>query len=150
MSIAAATGTGIVQSSRKAIGRHSMNVKLSTLWIFVMFNYVYGDVVGLMDAKLLRQYVTGDVNGLAMTQGFLLGASVFMEIPIAMVLLSRVMNDRANRRANIVAGTVMTTVLFLTLFVGAAPTMHYVFFSLIEITGTAYIVWCAWKWRIAE
>ena len=72
-----------------------------------------------------------------------------MEIPIAMVLLSRVLKYRANRWANIIAGTIMTVALILTLFV-AVPTLYYVFFSVIEITCTAVIVWYAWKWRNPE
>ena len=80
-----------------------------------------------------------------MTQGFLLGASVLMEIPIAMVLLSRILKYRAGRLANIIAGTIMTAVQLVTLFVGT-PTMYYVFFSAVEIACTALIVWYAWKW----
>ena len=32
---------------------------LSTLWIFVMFNDVYWDILGLLNASLLKQYLTG-------------------------------------------------------------------------------------------
>ncbi|WP_319559730.1 DUF6326 family protein [Marispirochaeta sp.] len=31
---------------------------LSTLWIFVTLNYIYCDILGLMDAGLLKQYIT--------------------------------------------------------------------------------------------
>jgi len=41
---------------------------LSTLWIFATLNYLYCDVVGLMNPDLLRQYLTGSVNGIQMTQ----------------------------------------------------------------------------------
>jgi len=70
---------------------------LSTLWIFVMFNYLYCDVMSLMDPEFLKKYMTGNVGGVHVTQGFLLGAAVLMEIPIAMVLLSRVLGYKANR-----------------------------------------------------
>ena len=123
---------------------------LSTIWIFVVFNYLYCDVISLMDANLLKQYMTGGVGGLEITQGFLLGAGILMEISIAMVLLSRVLKYRANRWANIIAGTITTTVQLLTLFVGSSPTMYYIFFSIIEITCTALIVWYAWKWTNPE
>jgi hypothetical protein len=120
--------------------------KLSTLWIFATLNYLYCDVAGLMDRKLLTGYLAGNVNGLEVSQGFLLGAGVLVEIPIAMVLLSRVLKYRANRWANVAAGTVMTVVQLATLFLGGSPTMYYLFFSVIEIATTAYIVWLAWKW----
>lgn len=124
-------------------------VILSTVWIFVMFNYLYCDVVALMDPKLLKQFMTGNVGGIQFTEGFLLGASILMEIPIAMVLLSRILNYKANRWANIVAGTIMTLVQVGSLF-GSSPAIYYIFFSIIEISVTALIVWYAWKWSKPE
>ncbi len=125
-----------------------MGAKLSTLWIFVMFNYLYCDIVGLMDSALLRQYLTGEVDGLQVTEGFLLGASALMQIPIWMIVLSRLTKPRTSRRLNIAAGAVMTAVQSATLFLGT-PTMYYVFFSVIEIATTCFIVWLAWRWRDA-
>ncbi|MBA4381529.1 MAG: hypothetical protein C0406_03090 [Sideroxydans sp.] len=125
----------------------STKVMLSTLWIFLMFNYLYCDVLGLMDSTMLKQFLMGRLDdGLELTQGFLLGASILMEIPILMVLLSRVLDYRCNRWANIIAGALMATVQVVTLFIGT-PTVYYLFFSIIEIAGTTFIVWYAWKWR---
>ncbi len=123
---------------------------LSTLWIFAMFNYLYCDVISLMDPEFLKQYLTGNVGGVHITQGFLLGAAVLMEIPTAMVLLSRVLGYKANRWANIIAGFIMTVVQFSTVFFGSSPTIYYMFFSSIEIACTAFIVWFAWKWANPE
>jgi hypothetical protein len=95
-----------------------MKVKLSTLWITASLSYLYCDVISLMDPELLGQYLEGNVNGLAFTPGFLLGAAILISIPISMVLLSRVLNYRANRWTNITAGTVMTAVQLSTLFIG--------------------------------
>ncbi len=114
-----------------------MTAKLSTLWAFATLNYLYCDVVTLMDPV--------KHGSIQFTQGVLLGASILVEIPIAMILLSRILKYRANRWANLIAGTVMTAVQTLTLFV-AVPTMYYAFFSAIEITCTALIVWSAWRW----
>ena len=123
-----------------------MKVKLSTLWIFASLSYLYCDVISLMDPELLKQYLQGNVNGLAFTPGFLLGAAILIEIPISMVLLSRVLNYRANRWTNIAAGTVMTAVQTLTLFMGF-PAPYYLFLSILEIAATALIVGYAWMWR---
>jgi hypothetical protein len=81
-----------------------------------------------------------------MTRGFLLAASVLMEIPMAMIVLSWVLRRGPNRIANLVAGSVMTVVQLGTLFTGSAPTPSYVFFSAVEIGATAFIVWYAWTW----
>jgi hypothetical protein len=133
--------------AREAFGRRAM--VLSTLWIFVVVNYLYCDVEGLMDPVLLRQYLAGVVNHLQINAGFLLAAAILLEIPMAMILLSRVLRYRANRIANIVAGTIMTLVQAATLFVGGGPTIYYAFFSAVEIAGTAFIVWYAFTWREA-
>ena len=120
-------------------------VLLSTLWIFAILNYLYCDIMGIMDVNLLKQYLTGIVNGMEMNENLLLGAAILMEIPIAMVLLSRILNYKANRWANIIAGIIMTLVQTATLFAGE-PTKYYLFCSIIEIATTIVIVWLAWKW----
>lgn len=119
-------------------------VILSTLWIFVTLNYLYCDVVGLMDSVLLNQYIAGEVNGMEINQGFLLAGAVLMEIPISMVILSLILSYKSNRWANIIAGLIKTIVMILTMFVG--PTLYYVFFGTIEIATTMFIVWYAWNW----
>ena len=130
-----------MNATRTTTEMKDKKVMLSTLWLFAMLNYTYGDVVTLMDPV--------KHGSIQLTQGFLLGASIFQEIPIAMVLLSRILKYRANRWANIIAGTIMTVALIVTLFV-AVPTLHYVFFSIIEIACTAFIVWYAWRWPNPE
>lgn len=117
----------------------------STLWIFLAINYLYCDLVGMMDSALLKRYLTGTVGSMQITQGFLLGASALMEIPIAMILLSRILKHKINRWANIIAGSIMTLVQIASLTVDK-PTIYYVFFSIIEISTTIYVVWKAWKW----
>jgi hypothetical protein len=120
--------------------------RLAAAWLFVVLNYLYCDVIGLMDPHLLRQVLSGRVGELTMSAGFLLGASVLMEIPIAMVLVSRIAGYRFNRTANLAAGALMTVVQATSLIIGT-PTAFYVFFSVIEIACTASIVRCAWTWR---
>ena len=130
-----------MNTNKKTAEVGDRKVLLSTLWLFAMLTYTYGDVVTLMDPV--------KHGSIELTEGFLLGGSIFMMIPISMVLLSRILHYRANRWANIIAGTIMTIALTLTLFV-AVPTMYYAFFSAIEIACTAVIVWYAWKWSNPE
>ncbi len=122
-------------------------IRLSTLWIFALLNYLYCDVMSLMDSNFLKQYMNGRVSGFETTPGFFLAAAVLMEIPIAMILASRVLSYRANRWANILAGMIMTVVQISSLFFGSTPPVYYIFFSVIEIACTALIVWFAWNWR---
>lgn len=119
---------------------------LSALWLFVVLNYLYCDVVSLMDSGLLRQYLTGTVNGLHLTPVALLGASALVEVSIAMVLLSRILPQRSNRWANVVAGAFTTVVQAATLLVGS-PALYYIFFSVIEIASTIAILLLALGWK---
>lgn len=125
---------------------NNRKVILSTLWIFVMFNYLYCDILSLMDSTLLKQYLTGVVEGLELTQNFLLIGAILMEIPIAMILLSRILNYKANRIANITAGFIKTIAMLMTLLVGS-PSQYYLFFAIIEIATTIFIVYYAWIWK---
>src|SRR5674476_550451 len=105
-----------MDENKKITGMPDMRVRLSALWLFAMLTYTYGDVVTLMDPVK-----HGTVQ---LTEGFLLGGSIYMMIPIMMVLLSRILKYQASRWASIIAGTIMTVVLPVTLFV-AKPTMYY-------------------------
>src|SRR5215211_3722822 len=95
-----------------------MNVKLSTLWIFASLSYLYCDVISLMDPELLKQYLAGNVNGLAFTPGFLLGSAILIEIPISMVLLAKVLTNRPTPGPNTTAVTLMPPVQPWTRFIG--------------------------------
>lgn len=123
-----------------------MTSRLSILWIFATLNYLYCDVVTLMDPDKLKGFLSGAVGGMEIGQGFLLGAGILVEIPIMMALLSRVLGQRSTRVSNLVAGLIMTVVQLSTVFVGS-PTPYYLFFSGIEIATTSIIVWYAWRWR---
>jgi hypothetical protein len=115
-------------------------VILSTLWIFAMFNYLYADVFNL--------FFNAEAQSGTMTQVAVFGFAVFMEIAIAMVLLSRVLKYGVNRWANIIAGIINTAVVGWTLV--GTPLPFYIFFASIEIACTLFIIWYAWRWRNPE
>jgi len=123
---------------------------LFTLWVFVTVNYIFCDVLTLMNSEDLKQILTGTVGSLEMTPNFLLGAAIFMEIPFVMILLSRFLRHKANRIANIIAGSIMTVAQIGSLFVGSGSTPHYTFFSIVEIGCTIFIVWYAWTWSLKK
>ena len=135
-----------MDTNKKTVEIKDARVILSTLWIFVTLNYLYCDVLGFFDPAMLKALMTGRVGAIEFTSGFLLASSILMEIPIGMVLLSRVLKYGTNRWTNIIAGTIMTLVQISSLFFGTAPTTYYMFFSVIEVVCTAFIVWYAWKW----
>jgi hypothetical protein len=122
------------------------NELLSYLWLFALLNYLYCDVVGIMDSSLLKQYLTGNVNGMEISESFLFAASILMEIPIAMMLISKFTSFEFNKWSNLVAGSVMTIVQTSTLVMGT-PTTYYIFFSIIEIATTISICYISYNWK---
>jgi hypothetical protein len=128
----------------------STKVLLSTLWVFAVFNYLYADIVTLMDSQVLKMLLTGQVGAMRMTRGLLLGAAVLVETAIAMVLLSRVLAYRLNRWANILVGATHTAAVTLSVFLGGGtPALYYLFFATIEVACTLFIIWYAWRWKPA-
>lgn len=121
-------------------------VLLSTLWIFAVLNYLYADVLSLMNPTRLDEFMNGVVGGMTITPMFLFIGGVLMETAIVMVLLSRVLKYKWNRITNILAGIIHTLAVLASLFVGTAE-MFYVFFALIEIATTSYIIFLAWTWK---
>jgi predicted small integral membrane protein len=81
-----------------------------------------------------------------------------MEIPIAMIVASRLLPFRANRLANIIAGAIETLAVVSMQFVYplVSGAWHenmfasYIFFGTIETVCTSVIIWQAWTWSGVE
>ncbi|HZK32893.1 MAG TPA: DUF6326 family protein, partial [Tissierellaceae bacterium] len=89
----------------------------------------------------------GNIGGIPMTQGFLLLAGISLEIPFIMVVLSVVLPYKTNRRINIGAATLMIIYQLASFFIGSDTTLHYMFFSAVEILGNFLILVLAIKWK---
>ena len=114
--------------------------RLSWLWVFYMFNTAYIDINTLYYSVFINHHA--EVH---YTQTFLLGAAVLVEIPTAMVILSRMFRYRWNRLTNVIVGVLLTVIQIATLFVGT-PTLAYGFISAILIATSGGIAWYAWNW----
>ena len=132
-------------NSEKRTDKPDLKVIFSTLWIVVMFNMIFADILTLYIPEFLNEIVTG-ATPVQITQELMLVMAIIIEIPIAMVFLSRVLKYRANRWANIIAGVI--TILFVV--VGGSLTLHYIFFAAIEVVCLSLIIWYAWKWPKQE
>lgn len=113
---------------------------LSLLWVFLTANYIYCDVFSLWNPEDLRQLLSGTIGGVAITPGFLLTFSVIMEIPLVMIVLSRVLPRNWGRWVNPAAALVMGTIQTWSLVgTGTPNSPHYLFFSMIEIGANLFI-----------
>lgn len=132
----------------KKVGKDEIKIRLSILWIFITVNYIFCDLLSVMDPQYLKTAILeNNLSGLQLTQGFLLASAIMMEIPFIMIVLSRLLNYRANRTINIIAGIVMILIQVSSMFVGTEATLHYMFFSIIEIACNTFIIITAFKWK---
>jgi hypothetical protein len=114
-------------------------VKLSLLWIVIIINMIYNDIfsimVELVNGNTLE--IPGDVT---MVMSI---AAIITNIPIFMIILSRILNYKLNRIFNIVAG--FFTILYVIGGGDTAP--HYLIVATIEIILSIIIIISAWKWK---
>ncbi|MBT8250512.1 MAG: hypothetical protein KJN81_09640 [Acidimicrobiia bacterium] len=122
-----------------------VRAKLSTLWIVVMFNMIFADVLTLYIPEHLQDFVAG-ATPFEITESLMLAMAFIIEIPIAMILLSRFMKYRANRITNLVASAI--TLVFVV--AGGSMILHYLFFAAVEIVCLAMIAWYSWNWKAPE
>lgn len=121
-------------------------IVLSTLWVFVLMNMIYADILNTLKPGYLNEleYVGKTISGeTVLFFGFL------MEIPIIMILLSRVLNRKANRIANFIAAPVSILWVIVPSIVmsnGNTP-LSYIFFGIVETLTMIFMVWYAWKWK---
>ena len=130
---------------------HDTKQRLSLFWIFALLNYLYADVIALFDIVGSRH------SWEPLPAWALMASAVLMEIPIAMIVASRLLPFRANRLANIIAGAILTFVNGFLTFVpplagwGRPPAFpEYLFFATIETVCTSIIIWQAWNWSGVE
>jgi MFS family permease len=144
-----------MKTTNKITAMKDRKVILSTLWIFALFNYVYADILTLyfnpaLQKEAWKQFLSGYVGSIHITQGFVLVGAILMETAIAMVLLSRILPYRANRWTNIIVGILQTASVAWSMTGPLYWNLFYVFFATIEIACTLFIVWYAWTWPRPE
>ena len=114
---------------------------LSTLWIFILLNMIFRDLHQFGNKGFLEEMMTGVVNGIEITDELMLFGGILAEIPIAMVLLSKILNNRANKWINSAAS--MITMFVLLSGIRSAD-LDDVFFLIIEVVALIAIIRIAW------
>lgn len=122
---------------------------LSILWVFLVVNFIFCDVFTLMYSEDLKRIMTGHVDGIELNQEFLLTFAFIMEIPMLMILLSRVLQPKLNKILNMVFALLLAMVQFWSLTAGSV-TLHYIFFSIIEIGACLTIAVISWTWDVTK
>ena len=128
---------------QKQILTMETKAKLSTLWMFFLFNTIFRDIHEFIEPGFIEKVMTGTFNGTQITEHLLLLGGFVAEVPISMVLLSRLLPYGANRWANIIAAVITLSFEINNGTTDLDDTFHMV----IEIAALFSIIWSAWRWR---
>ena len=71
------------------IARNLVDVRimLSALWVARMLTGFVGDVLKFYEPGMVEQILAGEVNGMPLTEGFLMVAAISFVLPVFMVYL---------------------------------------------------------------
>jgi hypothetical protein len=128
----------------------NVKIKLSLLWIAVLFFYVYNDIFTLLQPGSVEQLVTGELEGVQFTQVVLLGAAIIMAIPSIMIILSMSLPAKTNRTTNIWVGIFHAVLLVGALFGPGELWAYYAYNMIAEGVIIVLIIWTAWNWPRQE
>lgn len=122
---------------------------LSTAWIFVLLNVIFRDLHELFRPGMLEEMLSGTVNGVTVTDQDVLLGGIMLQLPLAMVLLSRLLPDSASRWANLVAALATIAIVLVPTLVTNTPDPDDWLFAAAELVGLLVIIASAWTWRPA-
>jgi hypothetical protein len=133
------TTEGSPRGTNKSTSGIDPRIKLSLLWIFVVLNMAYADILSLMDPTSV---IRGIMAGAPMPAGGLMAGAIVMETSIAMVILSWVLNYKVNRWV-----TIIIVALNILGVVTGGHGLYYAFFATVEVVCMLLIIWFSWKWK---
>jgi len=142
------------ESNINVLDNYKINVKLklSALWIAVMFIYVYADIKVLFQPGTINAINIGEIGGMQINQMFLFISAVIMTIPCLMIFLSLVLEPKLNKLINIFLGIIYTLTIISTYFISGDGEIwaYYILYNFVEVMLTLMIVWYAWRWPKKE
>lgn len=115
---------------------------LSTLWIFILFNMIFRDLHQFANASFVQELLVQNIS-----EELVLVFGVILEIPIAMVLLSRILKNKVNKWVNLSAVLLFAAGLYSSF---PSADLDDLFFMLMETIALVGIVWTAWKLPVSQ
>ena len=128
--------------------RVGVRLKISALWIAMLFLFAYGDIFGFFKPGQIQEVISGEISGIEITQVFLLAVSVYVAIASTMIFLSLVLRPTVCRWVNIVLATLYTISIVASAI--GETNAYYLFLSAAEIALLLLIVRYAWTWPRQE
>jgi hypothetical protein len=122
--------------------RIGVQLKISALWVAMLFLFAYGDIFGLFVPGHIDEIRGGKISGIEITQTFLLAASVYVAIASLMIFLTLVLRPTISRWANIVL-----PILYIVSLVASVIGESWVYFWFLSIAEGAILLLIIWYWR---
>lgn len=126
----------------------SVRLKISALWIAMLFLFAYGDIFGFFVPGRLDELAEGEISGIEITQGFLLAVSIYVAIASAMVFLTLVLRRVLNRWINLVLPCLYAISIVASVI--GEDHAYFFFLSAAEIVLLATIARYAWTWPVED
>lgn len=126
----------------------NQKIILSGLWGFLLFTIFFADFQSFITPGFLEEIRSGTIRGYEVTENLLLFGAVFHMIPVAMFLLSLVLQKTINKWANIAAST-----LYLITNLTDVPSglgLDQILFRIFIIIGLLCIFYNALRWKALE
>jgi len=120
-----------------------IKTKLSTLWVVIMLNLIFADILSIMIELVNKNNIEIIGNDVATTMAI---AAIITTIPISMIYLSRSLPYHINRIVNILAAFLTITYVIG----GGSFTPHYIIIATIEVVLLFVIIFKALKWNNPE
>jgi hypothetical protein len=128
-------------------GRVGVRLKISALWIAMLFLFAYGDIFGFFAPGHIEEILGGEISGITISEAFLLSVSVYVAIASLMVFLTLVLRPSVTRWMNIVLPVLYIVSIVASLLGESA---YFILLSIVEIALLVVIVGYAWTWPTQE
>ncbi|WP_085298787.1 DUF6326 family protein [Cognaticolwellia mytili] len=120
----------------------NVKLKISALWVTIMFCYVYGDYIEIYIPGVLLEAM--EVKATTETQLEFFAVAFLMVIPSAMIFFTLVLKPKVNRWLNIIL-----PMFYIILLIGvnlSGGWAFYLFLTGVEIVISIAILQYAYKW----
>ena len=125
--------------------RVSVRTRLATMWVVIMFFYLYNDVFMLL--KAVRSGAGASAN--PPSERTLLVYAMIITPAALMPLLCFVLKPALARWVNIFIGTAYFAVIIWTIL-PADTSWFYRYIGIVENVVTLALIWTAWRWPRQE
>jgi len=118
-------------------------ILLSQLWLFMLLNMVFRDIHEFFSPGTIQEAMTGVFNGVEITESLMLIGGFMVEIPILMVLVSRLLKRKTNRWLNLILAPLNAVMIIQN----GVRDMDDIFFVILKVIALTSIFIIALRWK---